>query len=196
MDRTFSLKNPTDLSPADRAEVCAALLRAHPDQFCSIRGVWDDVSESVVLHSCDVIDAPSRGALWHYERVGSLIDTWCKPLEKRYYGREATLHNGEAVVAFSGREVLVSALNTLTLEQYRNGAEFSQTSWPIVRQQVRGRIDYYQVGHIPSLKEIDEREQREWEQAQAMEAMEKEKVKQSVFVDEFWKSIATKGGVI
>lgn len=196
MDRTFSLKNPTDLSSTERAQVCAALLRARPDQFVSIRGVWDDVSESVVLHSCDVINAPSRGALWSYERVGSLIDNWCCPMEKRYYGRDATLHNGEAVIAFSGRELLVSALNTLTIDQFRNGAEFNQTSWPIVRQQVGGRIDYYQVGHIPSLAEIDEREQREWEQAQAIETMERERVKQSVSVDEFWKSIATKGDAI
>lgn len=196
MDRTFVIENPTDLSSNERAQVCAALLRARPDQFVSIRGVWDDVSDSVVLHSCDVIDAPSRGALWRYERVGAIIETWCEPLEKRYYGREATPHNGEAVIAFSGREVLVSALNTLTLEQYRNGAEFSQTSWPIVRQQVTGRIDYFQVGHIPSLAEIDEREKREWEQAQAMETTERERAKQMAFVDEFWKSLAENGGAL
>lgn len=99
MDRTFSVQNPVDFSPADRARVCEALLRAHPDQLAAIRGDlvtvyssdYSEEWEEVSLYVVDIRDDVSRGALWHYERVGALLETWCKSI----CGQPATLHSVE-----------------------------------------------------------------------------------------------------
>lgn len=193
--KTFLLTDSSELTSSELSTITSTLLKARPDQFVSIRGRWSDTSRSVTLYTVAVIDFPSKGALWHYENVETMREYWVKPMKKLYYGREATLSNGESVVTFSGREVHVSALNTLTVNQYRAGLRFCPTYWPVVRETVNGCTNYYQVGHIPTLAELEEEDRLELERKIAFNMTERRRKEEMEYISAFWSSLASKSEV-